>query len=610
MKKKLFSLFLVVLLLVSGCGFGAQGARTPDAQPNMLQGQRNEQGIHQQRQVGQQQVDHSRTRQTGDMKQAGQTGQTGDMKQAGQTGQSGNEQGRNQNQNQSEGLQNDPIQPPADNYVPLRDSENVDHNNPKQRVTGQGTQGDVTGQTGTATSPIGRKVAATGKKPKNIIVLIGDGLGMGQMEVARLFEHGKEGYLFMQTMPHVALSQTYSADNFVADSAAAGTALATAKKTNNTMLGITPDGTPLSSILDASKAAGKKVGFASTNTATDATPAAYYANVRTRAGQDEIARQLYDKDIDVILGGGLNFFKPEAQNGIDLVQSFKDKGYTYVTNKTELNGATGNKLLGLFNNSFMSYKNDRDELNSQEPTLTEMTAKTLEFLNRDNNKGFFAMIEGARIDHASHAADFASIWRETIEFDDAVRYATEWAKRDGNTLVVALSDHETMGITASEPMNINKLKSIPVTPEYMIRDLVWDSGANRYTPDSVKEAYRKYADIELTDEQVDQLNRRILDNQGRRVPTHVIGWEIGTIIADHYNAGVMNTKIRSLSGTGGHSANMVPIFADGVAAEVFNGVFDNTEIPKVLAQLFGVSLDDTAVRRGKSPEQGRGRGNQ
>ncbi|MFN7250719.1 MAG: alkaline phosphatase [Anaerobacillus sp.] len=495
-----------------------------------------------------------------------------------------------------EGFENEPIQQ-GDLYVPLRDSENIDHNRPSRRMTNQqGVQ--FHGQANETVRLLEKRIVPPGKKPKNVIVLIGDGLGMGQMEVARLFEHGKEGRLFMQSLPHVALSQTYSADNFVTDSAAAGTALATAKKTNNTMLGITPDGTELDSILDASLLAGKKVGFVSTNTATDATPAAFYASVRTRAGQDEIARQLFAKDIDVILGGGKEFFTPERQNGVNLIEKFQDKGYTYVTDRNELNAATGEKLLGLFNDSFMNYKIDRDELNSKEPTLTEMTEKTLEFLNRGTkgNKGFFAMIEGARIDHAAHAADFASIWQETIEFDNAVEYAVNWAKKDGNTLVVALSDHETMGIAAAEPMNINKLKGIPVTPEYMVNELVFDNGANRFTTESIKGIFSKYADIQLTDSQVEQFNQRILDNQGRRVPTFRIGWEIGTIIADHYQGGAMNSKIRSLSGTGGHSGNMVPIFAYGVGAEVFNGVFDNTEVPKVIAQLTGVNLEDTAPK--------------
>lgn len=448
------------------------------------------------------------------------------------------------------------------------------------------------------------KNVAGGRKPRNIIVLIGDGMGFGQLEVARLFEHGKEGRLFMQSLPHVALSQTFSANNMVTDSAAAGTALATSRKTNNTMLGILPDGTELNSILDASKAAGKKVGFVSTNTATDATPAAFYASVKTRAGQDEIARQLLQKDVDVILGGGRDYFTPNRQNGVDLIQAFKDKGYTYVSNRNELNESSGEKLLGLFHDSFMNYMIDRDELNSNEPSLTEMTVKTLEFLSKGKgNKGFFAMIEGARIDHASHAADFTSIWRETIEFDNAVKTAVDWAKKDGNTLVLALADHETMGITATEPMQIDTLRNIPVSPEYMGMQLKWDEEKNAFKTDSVKDVFKKYAQISLTDEQVTHFNRRILDTQNKRVPAHMIGWEIGTIIAENFHAGALNTEIRSLSGTGGHSANMVPIFAYGVGAENFNGVLDNTDIPKMLAQLTNVNLEGSS----QTPPKGKGK---
>jgi len=466
------------------------------------------------------------------------------------------------------------------------------YQNPKQSRNTQNNQDSNLSREYNNNRQASIRNVAPGKKPRNIIVLIGDGMGMGQMEVARLFEHGKEGRLFMQGLPHVALSQTYSADNTVTDSAAAGTAIAAGSKTNNTMIGITPDGTDLSTILDASKAAGKKIGVVSTNTVTDATPAAFYASVKTRAGQDEIARQLFQKDLDVVLGGVRDYFTPKRQNGVDLIQGFKEKGYTYVTNRGELNAAEGTKLIGLFHDSFMNYKIDRDELNSTEPTLTEMTAKTIEFLSRGADKnGFFAMIEGARIDHASHAADFASIWRETIEFDDAVRYAVEWAKKDGNTLVLALADHETMGITATEPMQISKLKNVSVSPEYMGSQLKWDKNKNAFTAESVKDVFSRFANINLNEEQITQFNRRILDSQGKQVPPHILGWEIGTIIAETYHAGALNTEIRSLSPTGGHSANMVPIFGYGVGAENFEGVLDNTNVSKMIAQLAGYNME-------------------
>lgn len=486
---------------------------------------------------------------------------------------------------QANDLGPDPI-PQSNTSLPFRDSENANLKTDQGRSMGQTTR---------SVNDVERAQVTAAKKPQNVIVLIGDGMGFGQMEVARLFEHGKEGRLFVQSLPHVALSQTYSFDNTVTDSAAASTALATGNKTKNLMLGVTPDGKPAESLLDSFQLAGKKVGLVSTNTATDATPAGFASKVLTRAGQDEVARQMFSSQVDVILGGGRSNFTPEKQNGVDLIQQFRDSGYTYVTDRTELNAATGDKLLGLFHDSFMNYKIDRDELGSNEPTLKEMTAKTLEFLSK-GDQGFFAMIEGARIDHAAHAADFTSIWKETIEFDEAVRYAVDWAKNNGDTLVLALADHETMGIAATEPMDIQKLKAIPVTPEYMAAQLVVDPATNNtYTVDSVRNVFKQYAGLDLTDDQIAEFNSRVVDAQGKLSPSFKIGWEIGSIIADRHHAGAINTEIRSLSSTGGHSANMVPIFAYGVGAESFNGVLDNTDVPKLVAKIAGISMQNLKV---------------
>lgn len=307
--------------------------------------------------------------------------------------------------------------------------------------------------------------------PRNVILLIGDGMGLGQMEIARLFEHGRNGRLFLETLPNVALAHTYSANNNVTDSAAGGTALATGQKTKNEMIGVTKNGQETNSILDLCQLHEKKVGVISTNTVTDATPAAFTASVSNRwSGQPEIARQQLEHKIDVILGGGSRFFEEKHQKGIDLITKFQDNGYTYVKNRTELKEAEGDRLLGLFHSSYMSFKLDREELASEEPSLTEMTKKGIEVLAKGKN-GFFLMVEGARIDHASHSSDFTSIWKETIEFDQAVKFAVEWAKEDKNTLVVVVADHETMGLSVPEALDIKALKKIKVSPAYMATKL-------------------------------------------------------------------------------------------------------------------------------------------
>ncbi|WP_027339849.1 alkaline phosphatase [Halonatronum saccharophilum] len=434
-------------------------------------------------------------------------------------------------------------------------------------------------------------------KPKNVIVLIADGMGTGHMEVARLFEYGREGKLFMETLPYVALARTYSASHNVTDSGAAGTALANAAKTNNGMIGVGPDGEELVSILDIFKEQGKTVGVVSTNTVTDATPAAYVAKTEHRGNQAEIARQIYEGEYHIALGGGERFFLPEEQDGEDLLVAFEEKGYQIPKTRDELmniEATADTRILGLFHHSFMNYTGDREILESKEPSLLEMSEKAIEVASQ-NEEGFFLMLEGARVDHAAHAADFGGIWREMIEFDKAVEYAVNWAEENGDTLVIVKSDHETMGIAASEVMDVESFKEIGVSPEYMAQQLEIDEETNNYTAESIRRVFSEYANIDLDDEEIEEFQDNVWDGndpEGRLVFEHIVGWEIGSVIAYYYDGGVMHRRTRARSdSTGGHTANTVPVLAYGVGAENFDGVLDNIEIPKMITDIFGFEYE-------------------
>lgn len=364
----------------------------------------------------------------------------------------------------------------------------------------------------------GRAHQKNTKGPQNVILLIGDGMGMGQIEIARKLEYGKDGRLFMESLPHTALVHTESANNLVTDSAAGGTALATGRKTNNGMIGVTPDGKEADSILDLFKKNGKKAGIISTNTITDATPAAFTASVSNRwSGQDEIARQRLESGVDVLLGGGRAYFKPEKQSGRDLLKEAKQKGYAYAVNREELLSAKGSKPLGLFNEGYMNFKSDRQILESKEPSLKEMTEKAIDILSK-GEQGFFLMAEGARIDHASHAGDITGIWKETIEFDEAVKFAVEWAQKDKETLVLIVADHETMGISASEPLDIQHLKEVKASPQYMASQLAKDENRGIYRSESVKNVLKKYANIDLTEKEIESFNRKLQNTDSQVYP--------------------------------------------------------------------------------------------
>ncbi|MBX9972987.1 alkaline phosphatase [Cytobacillus firmus] len=429
------------------------------------------------------------------------------------------------------------------------------------------------------------------KRPQNVILMIGDGMGIGQIEIARKLEYGKDGRLFLESLPHTALVHTESANNFVTDSAAGGTALAIGIKTNNEMIGVTPDGKETDSILDLFKKNGKKAGVISTNTVTDATPAAFTASVSNRwSGQEEIARQQLNNEVDVLMGGGRAYFSPEKQGGKDLIKEARMKGYDYASNRDEMQKAKGKKLLGLFNNGYMNFKLDRPLKNSKEPNLKEMTEKAISVLSKEK-QGFFLMAEGARIDHASHAGDITSIWKETIEFDEAVKYAVEWAKKDQETLVLVAADHETMGISASEPLDIQQLKEIKATPQYMVRQFARDENRGTYRSESVKDVLKKYANIDLTEQEIEAFNDKLMKTDSQVYPQYLAAWEIGSLIAEKYHGGILTNKVRSLSSTGGHTGNMIPLFGYGIGSEAFTGVMENTDIPKRIARLMNYSWD-------------------
>ncbi|WCE30253.1 alkaline phosphatase [Vibrio sp. SCSIO 43137] len=430
------------------------------------------------------------------------------------------------------------------------------------------------------------KIKADPVKPKNVIVLIGDGMGVGQIEIARHMEYGKAGTLFLESLPNVALVRTYSANKQVTDSAAAGTALATAVKTNNAAIGVDQDGNEVDSILDDFQKKGRKVGVISTNTVTDATPAAFTASVANRyQGQPEAARQMLKNRYDVLLGGGWKYFGPKKQDGVDLLPKYEEAGYTIVKDKDQLAAAKGaDKLLGLFHKSYMNYKQDRDDVGSQEPSLELMTEMAIDTLKKDKD-GFFLMVEGARIDHAAHAADVTGVWKEMMEFDRTVEQTWNWAKDRKDTLVVVLADHETMGLSVTEPMDIPALKKISVSPEYMAGKLVKAEDGKSFTIDSIKSVFKEYAGFEVTDAQAEELNKNSLSSKGKLKYQYKIGWEIGSMIAEHYQAGAIDRAVRANSSTGGHSSNMVPLFAAGPGSQYFEGVLNNTDVPKLIRTL-------------------------
>jgi alkaline phosphatase len=285
---------------------------------------------------------------------------------------------------------------------------------------------------------------------KNIIFCIGDGMGLGQISLARMKAAGPDGTLYMERMPVSGFVRTHSADALVTDSAAAGTSLASGVKTNNGMIGIMSDGISCQTILEAAKASGMATGLVVTSRITDATPAAFASHVTSRKMQDRIAEQLIANKVNVLFGGGKEYFllrsdsRSKRNDQKNLIERAKKAGYLYIRNAEELKTANRPYILGLFQLGPLTTI-------EPEPSLAELTIKAIDILDREGkNCGFFLMIEGSQIDWACHDNDAARTIRQTLLFDQAVKAAIDFALEDKHTLVIVTADHETGGLTIKD----------------------------------------------------------------------------------------------------------------------------------------------------------------
>jgi alkaline phosphatase len=280
-------------------------------------------------------------------------------------------------------------------------------------------------------------------KVRNVILCIGDGMGPNHVALARHHGVGHDKKLYMELLPVRGEVMTHSANKKVTDSAAAATAMACGVKTNNGMIGVTPDETPHSSILELLQRKGFRTGLVATSQISHATPAGFASHVDSRNKQKEIAVQLLANRVDVLLGGGRKFWSDE------LLAQAVDAGYQVIETRDEMAALKPGPVVGLFGD---------DGLTTffPEPMLSEMSEIAIKLLNSPD-KGwfspkpkFFLMIEGSQIDWASHANDTDRVVRQTLLFDMAVREAIEFAQMDKKTLVIVTADHETGGL-ALEP---------------------------------------------------------------------------------------------------------------------------------------------------------------
>lgn len=435
-------------------------------------------------------------------------------------------------------------------------------------------------------------------RPKNIIILFADGVAPVQWEFGRYTSRALRNTSFAATDivfrdGVLGLLSTYSHDSMVTDSAAAGSAMSTGVKVDNGSVSMAPDGSSPRTVMQAAKAAGKRIGLVTTAEIHDATPAAFSVNVKNRRDGQAIVDRYFALEPDVLIGGGSDFFLPKGTaggkraDGRDMVAEFAQKGYQIARTPAAMKAAGGGRLLALFADEDMSFEIDRDP--AKEPSTAEMARTALDLLSRDNPNGFVLLVENENTDTAGHHNDVAALMRALWAFDDALKAALEFQRQaPGETLILVTGDHETGGLSVT----------------YALRD-VSGPGANERINPSVKE-------LEMI--QRITMSLAVLDQTLGSVPR---GEDLDALVAKHFPGFKLDADLReavlkrmplernlmgygparaALSrmvsrqtgfywGTTGHTTEPVAVGALGPGAQLFRGYQDNTDFAQHVHRL-------------------------
>lgn len=440
-------------------------------------------------------------------------------------------------------------------------------------------------------------LASFAKTPKYVFYFIGDGMGpshvlgteyyLGELEGVI----GRPNKLCFTQFPKSAFVSTFSKSNGVTDSAASGTALATGSKTKNGYLGVEMDTTVVYSVAHAAKQAGYAVGISSTVGINHATPGAFYAHQPGRSRYYEIGQDMLAADYDFYAGGDLIVNKSEQRD--EIYEKAKAQGYTIARgfDDYKANGKNAKKLM-LYQKEVatdLPYAIDREE---GDLTLAQITEAGIEFLSKKSKKGFFFMVEGGKIDYASHSDDGATALNEVIDFDNAIKVAYEFYKKYPNeTLIVVTADHETgglvLGYSGAYALNLKALKGQKVSADRMASILRRASRARmelrwERVQELLKENFGLWGEIEMTKEETHEL--RVYFEQAYAT-TDIAKRESKLSSMAHRAKQMVNQKALLSWAGPNHSASFVPLFAIGAGAENFHGVIDNTDIPKTIKKI-------------------------
>jgi len=420
-------------------------------------------------------------------------------------------------------------------------------------------------------------------KPTNVIFMLGDGMGHAHIKAYRMYADDLSTHNVEPLPVDPLLVGSIATDSIimdcddlklnckrdphgVTDSASSATAYATGHDTITGRLSVDTDGTPMETVLEAAQKLGKSTGLVATSQIVHASPAAFASHVVSRRFYNDIANQFFDNQwqgkpmVNVMLGGGVQFFQREDR---DLVSEFRQAGYQVATDREGMLAMESDHLLGLFAPSGMPRAWDRAPT---VPSLADMTQTALKSLAQ-NEQGFFLMIEGSQIDWAAHGNSIPGVISEMEDFMATVTVALEFAKKNRDTLVIVLADHETGGMAVASDgvysWNRTPLQGMKATPSGMIeRMLAGDEKLSAIVAENVA--------FELSQEEIEAL-----DAAGREER------EAFAAVAEVFN---------QRTGTGwtsrGHTGIDIPLYAFGPGSDQFYGVMQNEDVGRVMREVF------------------------
>lgn len=289
--------------------------------------------------------------------------------------------------------------------------------------------------------------------PTNIILLIGDGMGLTQISAAMYSNNNR---LALAKFPVIGFHKSHAANELITDSAAGGTAIACGIKTNNGNIGTDENGLATESILEELDSMNFSTGMIVTSTIVHATPAAFAAHQARREMYEEIALDYLDANVDLLIGGGRQYFQNREMDDRNLINEFENKGYVVMDQLY----TTMNKIKWPLDKNLLYFTADKQPLtvSGGRDYLSFAVRQGVQYLEQKSNKGFFLLVEGSQIDWMNHANDGRGVVMETLDFDRAIWEAIQYANKKGNTLVLVTADHESGGMSIEADSKMNKLK--------------------------------------------------------------------------------------------------------------------------------------------------------